>query len=127
VPTVSPPRGFRYSLRARWEAAIAFRDVESATSESFAASSGSLVFAPLRRRHRQASPSRRPDRGGAQGGKLSLYSALRAQVAERVARTFEAKYPGIAVRVERSRRERDSLQRIAQATGAKPGDDQGAA
>ena len=35
-------------------------------------------------------------------GKLSFYSALELNVAERVARTFEAKYPGIAVRVERS-------------------------
>src|SRR5438094_10309774 len=31
-------------------------------------------------------------------GKLSFYSALELNTAERLARTFEAKYPGIAVR-----------------------------
>ncbi len=35
-------------------------------------------------------------------GKLSYYCALELNVAERLARTFEARYPGIAVRVERS-------------------------
>src|SRR4051812_45884392 len=46
-------------------------------------------------------------------GKLSFYSALELNVAERLAKTFEAKYPGIAVRVERSGAER-IFQRIAQ-------------
>lgn len=46
-------------------------------------------------------------------GKVSFYSALELNVAERVARTFEAKYPGITVRVERSGAER-IFQRIAQ-------------
>lgn len=46
-------------------------------------------------------------------GKLSFYSALELNVAERLARTFEAKYPGISVRVERSGAER-IFQRIAQ-------------
>jgi len=46
-------------------------------------------------------------------GKLSYYSALELTTAERLARTFEAKYPGIAVRVERSGAER-IFQRIAQ-------------
>src|SRR5712672_1900275 len=46
-------------------------------------------------------------------GKLSFYSALELNVAERLARTFEARYPGIAVRVERSGAER-IFQRIAQ-------------
>ena len=50
-------------------------------------------------------------------GKLSFYSALELNVAERVARTFEAKYPGIAVRVERSGAER-IFQRIAQEQGS---------
>ena len=50
-------------------------------------------------------------------GKLSFYSALELNVAERVARTFEAKYPGIAVRVERSGAER-IYQRIAQEQGS---------
>src|SRR6476660_10180875 len=39
-------------------------------------------------------------------GKLSYYCALELNVGERLARTFEAKYPGIAVRVERSGAER---------------------
>src|SRR6266404_782520 len=46
-------------------------------------------------------------------GKLSYYCALELNVGERLARLFEAKYPGIAVRVERSGAER-IFQRIAQ-------------
>src|SRR5258705_4528324 len=46
-------------------------------------------------------------------GKLSYYCALELNVAERLARTFEARYPGIAVRVDRSGAER-IFQRIAQ-------------
>jgi len=46
-------------------------------------------------------------------GKVSYYSALELNVAERLGKTFEAKYPGIAVRVERSGAER-IFQRIAQ-------------
>jgi iron(III) transport system substrate-binding protein len=46
-------------------------------------------------------------------GKVAYYSALELNVGERLARTFEAKYPGISVRVERSGAER-IFQRIAQ-------------
>jgi iron(III) transport system substrate-binding protein len=46
-------------------------------------------------------------------GKVSFYSALELNVAERLGKAFEAKYPGIAVRVERSGAER-IYQRIAQ-------------
>jgi iron(III) transport system substrate-binding protein len=46
-------------------------------------------------------------------GKLSYYSALELNVAERLGKAFEAKYAGIAVRVERSGAER-IFQRIAQ-------------
>jgi iron(III) transport system substrate-binding protein len=46
-------------------------------------------------------------------GKVSFYTALELNVAERLGKTFEAKYPGIAVRVERSGAER-IYQRIAQ-------------
>src|SRR3984885_15312848 len=49
-------------------------------------------------------------------GKLSYYSALELNVAERLGKMFEAKYPGIAVRVERSGAERKS-QRIARGLG----------
>jgi iron(III) transport system substrate-binding protein len=50
-------------------------------------------------------------------GKLSFYSALELNTAERLGRAFEAKYPGIAVRVERSGAER-IFQRIAQEQGS---------
>jgi iron(III) transport system substrate-binding protein len=50
-------------------------------------------------------------------GKLSFYSALELNVAERLGQMFEAKYPGIAVRVERSGAER-IFQRIAQEQGS---------
>src|SRR5690348_8593514 len=53
-------------------------------------------------------------------GKVSFYSALELSVAERFARLFEAKYPGIAVRVERSGAER-LYQRIAQEQGSRIG------
>jgi iron(III) transport system substrate-binding protein len=46
-------------------------------------------------------------------GKVSYYSALELNVAERLGKAFEAKYPGIAVHVERSGAER-IFQRIAQ-------------
>jgi iron(III) transport system substrate-binding protein len=46
-------------------------------------------------------------------GKVSFYSALELSVAERFGKAFEAKYPGITVRVERSGAER-IYQRIAQ-------------
>src|ERR1700749_1911531 len=50
-------------------------------------------------------------------GKISYYSALDLNVAERLGKAFEAKYPGISVRVERSGAER-IYQRIAQEQGS---------
>ena len=50
-------------------------------------------------------------------GKLSFYSALELPVAERFGKLFEAKYPGIAVHVERSGAER-LYQRISQLQGS---------
>ena len=50
-------------------------------------------------------------------GKVSFYTALELNTAERLARTFEAKYPDISVRVERSGAER-IFQRIAQEQGS---------
>ena len=50
-------------------------------------------------------------------GKISYYSALELNVAERLAKAFEAKYAGIAVHVERSGAER-IYQRIAQEQGS---------
>jgi iron(III) transport system substrate-binding protein len=46
-------------------------------------------------------------------GKVSYYAAIELNVAERLGKMFEAKYPGISVRVERSGAER-IFQRIAQ-------------
>jgi iron(III) transport system substrate-binding protein len=46
-------------------------------------------------------------------GRVSFYTALELSTSERLARAFEAKYPGIAVRVERSGAERN-FQRIGQ-------------
>ena len=50
-------------------------------------------------------------------GKISYYSALELNTAERLGKVFEAKYPGISVRVERSGAER-IYQRIAQEQGS---------
>jgi iron(III) transport system substrate-binding protein len=46
-------------------------------------------------------------------GKLAFYTAMDLQLAERYGKMFEARYPGIAVRVERSGAER-VFQRIDQ-------------
>jgi iron(III) transport system substrate-binding protein len=46
-------------------------------------------------------------------GKVAFYTAMDPQVAERLGKAFEAKYPGMAVRVERSGSER-IFQRIGQ-------------
>src|SRR6187455_1323986 len=50
-------------------------------------------------------------------GKIAFYTALELPTAERLARVFEARYPGVAVRVERSGAER-IYQRIAQEQGS---------
>ena len=50
-------------------------------------------------------------------GNISYYSALELNVAERLGKAFEARYPGIAVHVERSGAER-IYQRIAQEQGS---------
>ena len=50
-------------------------------------------------------------------GKLAFYTAMDIPVAERFAKAFEARYPGIAVRVERSGSER-VYQRIEQERGS---------
>jgi len=50
-------------------------------------------------------------------GKVSYYAAIELRVAERLGKLFEAKYPGISVRVERSGAER-LFQRIAQEQGS---------
>src|SRR5712672_4150950 len=49
--------------------------------------------------------------------KLVFYTAMDLHFAERLGKTFEARFPGIAVRVERSGAER-IFQRIAQEQGS---------
>lgn len=51
-------------------------------------------------------------------GKVSFYTSVELPVAERVAKAFQAKFPGISVRVERSGAERN-FQRIAQEYASK--------
>jgi iron(III) transport system substrate-binding protein len=51
-------------------------------------------------------------------GRVAFYTAMDLPVAERFAKAFEATYPGIAVRVERSGSER-LFQRIAQEQGSR--------
>jgi iron(III) transport system substrate-binding protein len=51
-------------------------------------------------------------------GKLAFYTAMDLPVGERLAKAFEAKYPGVAVRVERSGSER-VFQRIEQEQGSR--------
>ncbi len=51
-------------------------------------------------------------------GKVVWYAAMDLPVSERVARAFEAKYPGIAVRIERTGSERQ-FQRLAQEYAAR--------
>jgi iron(III) transport system substrate-binding protein len=51
-------------------------------------------------------------------GKLAFYTAMDLPVAEKFAKTFEARFPGIAVRVERSGAER-VFQRIGQEMGSR--------
>jgi iron(III) transport system substrate-binding protein len=50
-------------------------------------------------------------------GKVAFYTAMDIPVAERLGKSFEAKYPGVAVRVERSGSER-LFQRIEQERGS---------
>jgi len=51
-------------------------------------------------------------------GKATFYTALELATSERLARAFEAKYPGVAIRVERSGAER-IFQRISQEMSSK--------
>src|SRR3954466_10891839 len=51
-------------------------------------------------------------------GKVVFYTSVEVQVGERVAKAFEAKYPGVSVQVERSGSER-VFQRIGQEYGSR--------
>src|SRR5260370_8208371 len=81
---------------------------------STALAAGTLFAAPLRAAPPPASAvTPALSEAARKEGKVSFYSALELNVGERLAKTFEAKYPGISVRVERSGAER-IFQRIAQ-------------
>src|SRR5438105_1252331 len=76
---------------------------------------GSTVFAqPLRAAAPEAAPlTPALIEAARKEGKIAFYSALELNISEKLARAFEAKYPGISARVERSGAER-IFQRISQ-------------
>ncbi len=80
-----------------------------------AAAIGSTVFAqPLSAAAPQATPlTPTLIEAARKEGKIAFYSALELNVSEKLARAFEAKYPGVSARVERSGAER-VFQRINQ-------------
>jgi iron(III) transport system substrate-binding protein len=80
-----------------------------------AAAIGGAVFAqPLRAAAPEASPlTSALIEAARKEGKIAFYSALELNISEKLARTFEARYPGVAARVERSGAER-IFQRIGQ-------------
>ena len=80
-----------------------------------AAAIGSTVFAqPLSAAAPQATPlTPALIEAARKEGKIAFYSALELNVSEKLARAFEAKYPGVSARVERSGAER-VFQRIDQ-------------
>jgi iron(III) transport system substrate-binding protein len=84
-----------------------------------AVSAAGLVFAQPLRAAAPPPTTVTPDliEAARKEGKVAYYSALELNVAERLGKAFEAKYPGIAVRVERSGAER-IYQRIAQEQGS---------
>ena len=80
-----------------------------------AAAVGSTVFAqPLKAAAPEAAPvTAALIEAARREGKLAFYTALELNISEKLGKAFEAKYPGIAVRVERSGAER-IFQRIGQ-------------
>ncbi len=60
----------------------------------------------------------RADRRAQKEGKVVYYTSIDLPLAEKIAKAFEAKYPGIAVRVERTGAER-VFQRIGQEYGSR--------
>src|SRR5246127_2080007 len=90
--------------------------------ELLAATAGSVAGAVFAEASRAAAPppaTVTPEliEAARKEGKISYYAAIELGVAERLGKMFEAKYPGIAVRVERSGAER-IFQRIAQEQGS---------
>jgi iron(III) transport system substrate-binding protein len=90
------------------------REVLGASAGSIA---GTLFAEPLRAAAPPATITPSLIEAARKEGKISYYAAIELNVAERLGKMFEAKYPGIAVRVERSGAER-IFQRIAQEQGS---------
>jgi len=90
------------------------RDVVTAS-----AAAGLTVFAAPLRAQAPASNPITPTlvEAARKEGKVAFYTAMDLPVAEKLAKAFEVKYPGVAVRVERSGAER-VFQRIAQEMGS---------
>jgi iron(III) transport system substrate-binding protein len=86
------------------------REVLSASAGSAA---GLLFVQPLKAATPVAAVTPELIEAARKEGKVSYYAAIELNVAERLGKMFEAKYPGISVRVERSGAER-IFQRIGQ-------------
>src|SRR5689334_313891 len=86
--------------------------------KSTAAAGAALFATPLRAQAPAAAPVT-PELVAAakREGKVAFYTAMDLPVAEKLGKAFEAKYPGISVRVERSGAER-IFQRVAQEMGS---------
>jgi iron(III) transport system substrate-binding protein len=99
-------------------APVTRRDILRATAG--AAAGSAFGFLPLAVRAAPPEPSRiTPEliEAAKREGKIVWYTAVDLAVAEKIAKAFEAKYPGVSVRVERSGGER-IYQRIAQEYGS---------
>jgi iron(III) transport system substrate-binding protein len=85
----------------------------------YSAAAGLTVFAAPLRAQAPASAPITPAlvEAARKEGKVAFYTAMDLPVAEKLAKAFEAKYSGVAVRVERSGAER-VFQRIAQEMGS---------
>jgi iron(III) transport system substrate-binding protein len=95
------------AMRKRWSR----REV---LKTSLAGAASTLFVQPLRASLPEADPLTPALIAAARKeGKIAFYSALELNISEKLARTFEARYPGITVRVERSGAER-IFQRIGQ-------------
>jgi len=119
-----PDRPFACAIRPRHkkrpeEEAMSGNSFSRRTILKATAAIGASVFAtPLRAAAPEASPTTPALIDAAKKeGKLVFYTAMDLQLAEYYGKMFEAKYPGIAVRVERSGAER-VFQRIGQEYGS---------
>jgi iron(III) transport system substrate-binding protein len=108
-------QGHRLGRRNKGRAAMQRKLSRRDLLKTSAAGIGSAIFArPLSAALPEAeAPTPALIDAARKEGKLAFYSALELNISEKLARSFEARYPGIAVRVERSGAER-IFQRIGQ-------------